>query len=286
MVAAGQRDVGRGPLAVRWHAVEPGEMRAGALSSARVEVENAGTVTWSSSDDPRIYVSYHWLDERGNPIVWAGIFQPFPAPVRPGERATVELPISAPVPPATYRLAFALLADGRCWFAEVGNERFEVDVADAPRIGERTLAVRIRPGDAVLTEETRAALEAQAEPVVVGGEGVAVADLVPGCLPAPDWSRRILDAHVEGYAAVGGAIEPVGGVLARRRLAARLAPWAPGGGRNPRFEHPLLCPSVVVGGLVSWLPDVEGLPALAHPLHEPWVYDGRIVVHVSAAALA
>ena len=284
-VAEAHRHAGRGPLAVRWHAVELPEIRAGVLGRARVEVENEGTATWTSLHDPRIYVSYHWLDPLGNAIVWAGIFQPLPRAVRPGERVAVELPIRGTLPPGPYRLALDLIAEGRCWFVDVGNARYELDLAVPARIDDRALAVEIRPGDPRLAEETRVALDAQEEPVTLGGDAVAVAYLIPGCLPAPDWSRRVLDAHVEGFAAVAGSIEPVGSVLARRRLAGRLRPWAPGGGRNPAFEHPLLFPSVLPGTYVPPVSEAEGLPALERPAHEPWVYDARIAMRLRAEAL-
>jgi hypothetical protein len=37
---------------------------------------------------------------------------------------------------------------------------------------------------------------------LVSEGAVAVAHLIPGALPAPDWSRLLLDAHEEGYGAV------------------------------------------------------------------------------------
>jgi hypothetical protein len=46
----------------------------------RVELENAGDTPWR---DDRFTVSYHWLDELGNAIVWDGLRTPLPAPVAP-----------------------------------------------------------------------------------------------------------------------------------------------------------------------------------------------------------
>src|ERR671923_34378 len=99
-------------------------------------------------------------------------------------------------------------------------------------------------------------------------------------VPAPDWSRRILDAHAEGYAAVGGSIAVDAGLLHRPPPA--LAPYVPGGGRNPAFEHPLLCPSLVLEITPEWAEPVEGLPALKPPPDEPWLYDGRITVRLQS----
>ena len=43
--------------------------------------------------------SYHWLDERGNPIVWDGLRTPLPHAVAPGERVTLALALRGPIPP-------------------------------------------------------------------------------------------------------------------------------------------------------------------------------------------
>jgi hypothetical protein len=259
-----------GPLAVRWHELRLGEVRAGAVAVADVEVENAGSATWRSAGGGGVLLSYHWLDSFGNAIVWDGIRTPFPRPVAPGERARVEVRLRGPMPPGPYRLALDLVDEGRVWFEEVGNALLERDVDVAPRI-ERALAAR--GGDP-------AALAAQEEPLVEEADAAAVAHLGPGCAPAPDWSRRVLDAHQEGFAAVGGAADPAGGFLARRRLAKALAPWAPGPGRVPGFAHPLLCPSLVRDVEAAWAEPIHGLPALRPPDDELWVHDGRIVVRI------
>jgi hypothetical protein len=128
-----------------------------------------------------------------------------------------------------------------------------------PRIDERRLAVLVRGG---ADAETTAALAAQEEPLVET-DAVATVHLVSGAIPDPDWSQRILDAHAEGYAAVGGSIET------RDRA---LRPWAPGGGRNPAFSHPLLLPSLLAGLAAG---EHEGLPAY-EPDGEPSIFDGRI----------
>ncbi len=93
----------------------------------------------------------------------------------------------------------------------------------------------------------------------------AVAHLPPEVEPTGDWHELVRAAHEEGYAAVGGAIE------SRDRA---LRPYRPGGGRNPSFTEPLVCPSLLpplepnceVAGLPAWRPESD----------EPWIYDGRV----------
>jgi hypothetical protein len=268
-----------GPLAVRWVAYEVPPCRAGTLTKARVALENAGSAVWRSQGTSGLQLSYHWLDERGNPIVWDGLRVALPQEVGPGGRVELDAPLRAPIPPGGYRLAFDLVDEGRLWLAEIGNTPLELAVEVAPRIAARTLAVRVRPGPERLVQATGQALAAQEEAVAAEPGAVAAATLAPGCAPAPDWSRRILDAHAEGYAAVGGSVEPAGGgLLARRRAAAALAPWAPGPGRVPAFSHPLLCASVLTGVEAEPADDVDGLPAVVPPPDEPWLYDGRIRV--------
>ncbi|MFN2469287.1 MAG: hypothetical protein ABR521_14305 [Gaiellaceae bacterium] len=252
MERVGEHPVPAGPLAVRWLAREGITFRAGALHHLRVALENAGSAAWRD-----VRLSYHWLDPLGNPVLWDGLRTSLPG-TAPGGRLEAQAEIRAPMPPGRYRLALDLVLEHRYWFGEVGNAPLELELDVEPRIERRLAAVGAQP--------------LQEEPLVPLEEAHAVAHLAPGISPAPDWSRRVLDAHQEGHALVGGSIE-----AGRHR---GLAPWRPGTGRNPGFPHPLLCPSVVTGIEPEWLDPVEGLPAAVAPGDEPWVYDGRIVLRL------
>jgi hypothetical protein len=229
------------PLAVRFAAWQLAEPRAGTLARAHVELENTGTVPWRED----VQGSYHWLDPLGNPIVWDGLRTALPRVVDPGERVQLDLAVRCPIPPGRYRFALDLVAERRAWFGELGNDTPAGVVEVLPRVDAKRL------------------------------EDVADVHVPASCRPAGDWGERVLAAHREGYAVVAGSIE------APRRLRKRLAPWAPGPGRVPGFRAPLLCPSVLRGVELERLPDVEGLPAFAHPREEPWVYDGRIVLELA-----
>jgi hypothetical protein len=265
MQPVGAHHVPAGPLAVRWLGYQLVEQpRAGSATPAEVELENAGSATWRTA----IELGYHWLDDRGNPIVHGGLWAPLPS-LAPGGRTTQRVELRAPLGHARYTLAFDLVDAGRTWFSDVGNAPLRVEVEVAPRIRRRALAVVFTPGPEELVAVSHEALDRQEEPLVPRGDEEALAHLAPGCVPAtPDWSRRVLDAHEEGYAVVAGAIEGRG-----------LDEYRPGTGRAPNFSHPLACPSLIPGSEPSWeWSEVEGLPALAHPAREPWLYDGRIVL--------
>jgi hypothetical protein len=226
------------PLAVRWGEWELGETLAGTSSTARVALENVGTVAWRD----RVTLSYHWLDDRGNPIVWDGLRTSLPR-VEPGERVSVEAAVRAPIPPGRYGFAFDLVAEGIAWFAELGSEPAETEVDVGPRPGAHS------------------------------------AELPDWVEPDPEWAERVAAAHAEGFGVVAGSIAWDGG-LGRRRPA-ELASYEPGPGRIPGFSHPLVCPSVIDAVALERLPDVAGLPAFAAPLEEPWLYDGRIILRAS-----
>jgi hypothetical protein len=227
----------KGPLAVRWGDWTLAAPHAGAVTTAQVELENTGAVSWR---DP-VLLSYHWLDLRGNPIIWDGERTPLPL-VEPGERVSVEACVRAPIPPGRYRFALDLVAERRIWFSELGSESVSAEVEVLPR-GDR-----------------------------------GQAELPPWVEPSEDWRKRVDAAHAEGYAVVAGSVEWLGS-LARRRPKA-LGPYEPGSGRIPGFAHPLVCPSVLEGVELERVADVAGLPAFAAPAAEPWVYDGRIVLRV------
>jgi hypothetical protein len=227
--------VAKGPLAVRWGEAPSLSPQAGAVSRVRVEVENAGAVPWR----PGINFAYHWLDRRGNPIVWDGERTAAPL-LAPGERATLELRVRGPIPPGPYRLAFDAVAEHRAWFSELGSPTLDLDLDVAPR------------------------------------EGEPQPDLPAGVEPAPGYDEHVRAAHRDGYAVVAGSIDWQGGFRHPRPRA--LAPYVPGPGRVPAFGAPLLCPSVLPDVELERLEDVAGLPAFAAPTDEPWIYDGRAVL--------
>jgi hypothetical protein len=219
-----------GPLVTRWHTFEHGPVQAGALVTAQVEVENIGTAPWRTrGHEDGLFLSYHWLDDRDNPIVWDGRRTALAQVVAPGETLRQELAIRAPIPPGPYRLAVDLVEEHRFWLAELDN---------APLVE----AVDVQPRD-------------PAGARVYGAE------------PDDEWLARAAELHREGYSAVGGAIDARG-----------FPDHTAGGGRHPRFPHPLVCPSLLPG--LEPNTEANGLPAYRPQEDEPAMFDGRLVLRL------
>src|SRR3954447_4127466 len=158
----------RGPLVARWRTLVRGPVEAGALQQATVEVENAGSAAWRTRGvEDGLFLAYHWLDERGNAIVWDGPRTALIRTVEPGDTLRQELGLRGPIPPGRYRLAVDLVEEHRFWLAELGSPAYEEDVDVLPR-------------DA---SGARAFL----------GDAVAASD---------DWHDRVRALHEEGYVAV------------------------------------------------------------------------------------
>ena len=92
---------GSGPLVVRWRALEHAPVEAGSLQRATVEAENGGSAQWRTrGPGDGLFVAYHWLDDRGNAIVWDGLRTPLERDVEPGGTLRQTFALRGPIPPA------------------------------------------------------------------------------------------------------------------------------------------------------------------------------------------
>ena len=191
-----------------------------------VEADNAGSAPWRTRGaEDGLFLSYHWLDERGNAIDWDGHRTPLERIVPPAGTLAQSMHVRGPIPPGRYRFAVDLVEEHRFWVAELGSAPWEEEVDVASRDAE--------------------------------------AARVFGAAPDAGWLAGARALHREGYAAVGGAVEGLKG-------------YAPGGGRNPRFPQPLVCPSLLPP--LEPNAEVDGLPAWRPVGDEPFMYDGRLVL--------
>src|SRR4051794_37184721 len=241
-----------GPLVARWRSLEHGMVEAGSLVEATVVVANAGTAPWRTrGPEEGLFLSYHWLDERENPIVWDGIRTPLDRTVDPGAELRQQLAIRAPIPPGRYRLGLHPREEHRFWPPGLGNAPHArgLDLVEEHRFWLAEL------GSAPYAEDVDVV------------ERDASAARVFGAEPDDEWLARARALHSEGYAAVGGAIDARG-----------FDDYAPGGGRHPRFPHPLVCPSLLPP--LEPNEEVNGLPAYRPADEEPFMFDGRLVLRL------
>ena len=96
MERVGEHPVPFGPLAVRWLAYELPQLRAGMTGTARVALRNDGSAAWRSRGATGVQLSYHWLDDRGNAIVWDGPRVAFERPISPGSEVELDVDVRAP----------------------------------------------------------------------------------------------------------------------------------------------------------------------------------------------
>jgi hypothetical protein len=203
----------KGPLVVGWRSLRTlGEIQAGTSFSVQIELENRGSAVWRPG---RVRLAYHWLDEHANPIVWDG-------------RRT-EGPSSG----------------GLSCRERQSRSRHEFGL----------LPLRALPP--CLRSRRRGPMlvcRAGQQPTRDAGRGrptrCELCDSAPRArAPCARLAERVSAAHEQGYAAVGGSLSLITKPFRRgRRLRAfekELEQYRPGGGRDPAFAAPLICPSLL-----------------------------------------
>ena len=109
-------------------AIEPLSHITGNFDLA-VEVKNLSDYLWKSEGTNPINISYHWLDEDWNMVVFDGERTPLPeGGIATGESKIVSAQIHAPTKSGNYRLMLSLVQENVCWFED--KEDFAVEVLD------------------------------------------------------------------------------------------------------------------------------------------------------------
>ena len=224
MERVGEHPIPAGPLAVRWLGYQLPEFRAGAEAVAEVVLQNAGTATWRQRRELGVKLSYHWLDDRGNAIVWDGPRVDFGGPVAAGRRG-----------------------------------RGRAAGARAAAAGPVPARVRPRRGASLLVRRGRLPRRSSWTPRCCRG---SMSGASPSSSAAAPTSRRRLalarrrsrsstrtpsrsrtSSPARSRRPTGRAGSSTRTRRASSRWAARssraeraLRPWAPGGGRNPAFS--------------------------------------------------
>ena len=98
------------------------EMTSGKTVSADITIKNVSPVTWPSKPDSSeryaVNLSYHWLDKKGETVVFDGLRTPLPRDLKPGESVDLKAAIQAPAKPGRYTLEVTLVQEFSAWFPE------------------------------------------------------------------------------------------------------------------------------------------------------------------------
>jgi len=147
----------------------PTVIETGTVVSVPVRIANNGSESWSSAQG--FFLSYHWLDELGETVVWDGVRTAFGSDVLPGGEASLIAAVQAPRTPGGFFLVWDVVHEGELWVSEVGptppagvmieveaGSAFSVQRGSPPRVmvsgGEVSVHVAVRndgtrpwPGD-------------------------------------------------------------------------------------------------------------------------------------------
>ena len=129
------------------------QMKSGERVAADVMVKNVSPVSWPRKPNSKnlhaVNLAYHWLDTKGQMVVFDGARTPLPYDLKPGESVTLKATIYPPELPGAYVLEITLVQEGVAWFPENGGAKLSLPVdvaraitADAP--GSNAAAVKKR----------------------------------------------------------------------------------------------------------------------------------------------
>jgi hypothetical protein len=123
-------------VAFESHKVEA-QMKSGETIAADVTIKNVSPVSWPSKPNSKnlhaVNLAYHWLDKKGQMVVFDGERTPLPYDLKPGESLKLKAAIHPPELPGAYILEITLVQEGVAWFPENGGAKLSlpVDVARA-----------------------------------------------------------------------------------------------------------------------------------------------------------
>jgi phosphoglycerol transferase MdoB-like AlkP superfamily enzyme len=132
----------------------PATLETGSEISVQLVIANGGEVPWVPEEG--FAISYHWLDARGEPVLWDGRRSRLGEIVGPGGVIELTATVETPRRPGRYLLRWDVVQEGVRWISEmdsnppdpvpvtvVAGHAFEVLAASAPRLmvaGSSTVA--------------------------------------------------------------------------------------------------------------------------------------------------
>lgn len=136
LVACGERESGAlpgGGFKVSFEKQNiPKEIKTGERVTAEIGFKNTSTVTWPSKPNSKnknqVNLSYHWLNNKGEMVVFDGARTGMPNDLKAGESVELKPEILAPDKPGEYILEVTLVQEGVAWFPENDGDKIVVPV--------------------------------------------------------------------------------------------------------------------------------------------------------------
>jgi peptidoglycan hydrolase-like amidase len=101
----------------------------GETKTIQMTVTNTGNQPWSASGPNPIDLSYHLLDDSGNPVIWDGPRILLGGDIAVGASKQLTIGYAAPNTAGTYTLVVDLVREGISWFQGLGSQPFRQSFA-------------------------------------------------------------------------------------------------------------------------------------------------------------
>ena len=101
----------------------------GETKTIQMTVTNTGNQPWTASGSNPVDLSYHLLDENGNPVIWDGPRIPLGGDIAVGASKQFTIGYTAPTTAGTYTLVIDLVREGVAWFQSLGSQPFRQNFA-------------------------------------------------------------------------------------------------------------------------------------------------------------
>jgi uncharacterized membrane protein len=111
----------------------PTTFKPGEFKKVPITIKNISDAVWPHLSGPEggyeVNLSYHWLDDKDNVVVWDGERTNLPFDLLPGAQVTLEANVRAPETPGKYKIQFQMVQEKVAWFGDdKGAATLSIDV--------------------------------------------------------------------------------------------------------------------------------------------------------------
>lgn len=107
----------------------PSELGVSDTMYVKVEIHNDTDIAWCGDPFRAINLSYHFLDNINNPIIYDGVRTPIPeSGIAPHGSVLVSMEVTAPEQAGQYHLILTMVQEDVGWFENIGFQAFITDI--------------------------------------------------------------------------------------------------------------------------------------------------------------